>query len=138
MTTVYDFYSRHPLDFLRSLKAAGASGIARYLTEDPTDPRATSRGEVDDAHAVGLAEHFVFEMNPTSAAYSAAGQGARDAQHALAFLDRLGAPAGTVVYFTVDANLDPLVTVAYFNAVDAALQARVGRAAGGVYGFQGM
>ena len=32
------------IDFLRQLKAAGASGIPRYLTDDLTDPRANIGG----------------------------------------------------------------------------------------------
>lgn len=139
MTTVADFYSAQPAEFYRCLKSKGYSGIARYLVADPgSDPRAITPQEVQDAHAAGLEIHFFFEMNPTTPDYFTSANGSRDAHSAIAHLDWLGAPQGSVVYFTIDA---PASTIpanaptldAYFNAVETVCGTRI---TPGLYGFQ--
>jgi hypothetical protein len=134
-TTVVDYFSPHDRTFMDCIKANGASGIARYLTNSPTDQRQITRQEVSDAHAAGLAVHFFYEMNPTFAAYFTFAQGAEDCRQAIERLRELGAPNGTVVYFAVDANIDPLLVDPYMNGVDSM---RTPQVIPGVYGFQRM
>jgi hypothetical protein len=100
---VVDYFGPHDLAFMRCLALAGVAGIARYLTNNPADPRQITAQEVGDAHAAGLAVHFFYEMNPTYPGYFTRAQGAEDCRQAVARLEELGAPEGTVVYFAVDA-----------------------------------
>lgn len=133
--TVLDFFARQDRDTLACFKASGASGIARYLTDSPFDRRQISKAEVADAHAVGLGVHFAYEMNPTYPAYFTFPQGAEDCRQAQERLTELGAPDGTVVYFTVDTNVDPVLTVGYFNGIESAATPRI---TPGIYGYQRM
>lgn len=133
MTVVLDFYSRQPLSTLQCFKASGADGIARYLTNSMADVRQITKAEVDDAHTAGLAVHFFYEENPTWAGYFTFAQGAEDARQAEARLAELGAPDGTVVYYAVDTNIDPNLTVAYFNGVESATTPK---SIPGGYGYQ--
>jgi hypothetical protein len=102
-TLVVDYFSTHGRSFMDCLAKKSVSGIARYLTNTPSDARQVSDSEVADAHAAGLAVHFFYEMNPTYAAYFTYAQGAEDCRQAVERLRELGAPEGSVVYFAVDA-----------------------------------
>ncbi len=136
MSTVYDYYADHGADFLRCLKAAGASGIARYLTDSLNDPRQLSLEEVQAAHAEGLAVHLVYEMSPTTPGYFTFAQGAADCQQAQARLKDLLAPDGSVVYFAVDAppSVIPVAVLdAYFNGVESVQTPAI---VPGIYGFE--
>jgi hypothetical protein len=134
-TVVLDYYGPHDKTFLQCIQTGGASGIARYLTASFNDPRQITAQEVADAHAIGLAVYFAYEMNPTWAGYFTYPQGAEDCRQAVARLTALGAPDGTVVYFAVDVNVDPNLTVGYFNGVESAVTPKI---VPGVYGYQVM
>jgi hypothetical protein len=135
MTTVLDYYAVQNRATLQCFKNGGADGIAHYLTASMSDPREINRQELEDSHAVDLAVHLVYEMNPTYAGYFTFAQGAEDCRQAQARLVDLGAPEGTVVYFTVDVNIDPNLTVEYFNGVASAVTPKI---IAGCYGFQRM
>lgn len=134
-TMVVDYFSPHDRAFMDCLKASGVSGIARYLTNSPTDPRQITPQEVADAHAAGLAVHLVFEMNPTYPGYFTFPRGAEDCRQAVARLRELGAPQGTVVYFAVDTDINPALVDVYMNGVDSM---RTPQISPGVYGYQRM
>lgn len=136
MSEVLDFFGPHDAAFYRCIKASGASGVARYLTNSPTDPRQITPQEVADAHAAGLDIHFAYEMSPTYAAYFTFAQGAEDCRQAQNRLAELGAPDGTVVYFAVDAPASTIPVAVlddYFNGVESAATPRIHP---GIYGFQ--
>ena len=135
MTTVVDFYGPHEPSFYQCLRASGASGVARYLTASRSDPRELTSEEVAAANAAGLAVYVAYEMNPTRPEYFTFAQGAEDCRRAQDRLADLGAPDGTVVYFTVDVNIDPNLTVEYFNGVESAVTPRI---VPGCYGYQVM
>lgn len=135
MSEVLDYYAVQSRATLACFKDSGAAGIAHYLTASMSDPREINRQELEDAHAVGLAVHLVYEMNPTYAGYFTFAQGAEDCRKAQERLADLGAPDGTVVYFTVDTNIDPVLTIEYFNGVESAVTPRL---VPGVYGYQRM
>lgn len=102
--TIIDYYSPHDEATMRCWAQNGVTGIARYLVQSPNiDARAITPTEVETAHRVGLSVHFFFEMNPTTPQYFTRAQGQNDAVAAVAHLQWLGAPRGSVVYFTVDA-----------------------------------
>lgn len=132
---VVDYYGSHPREVLQCLKASGVGGIARYLTNSPTDARQLTPQEYADAKAEGLAVYFVYEMNPTYTGYFTFAQGAEDCRQAQARLKELGAPDAAVVYFTVDVNIDPDLVVEYFNGIDSAATPAI---TPGVYGYQRM
>ncbi len=134
-TVVLDFYGPHGRDFLNCLKAGGATGIARYLTNNRNDPRQITPQEVADAHAAGLEIHFFYEGNSTFPGYFTYPQGIVDCGMAVARLTELNAPLGTVVYFAVDVNLDPNITIPYFNAIEATKTVAI---TPGGYGYQRM
>ena len=129
---VLDYFSAHDK---ATMAAFNTGGIARYLTNSPADARQLTPQEVLDAHALGLAVHLFFEMNPTYPAYFTFAQGAEDCRQAQARLAELGAPDGTVVYFTVDTNIEPSLTPEYFNGVESAVTPRI---IPGLYGYQRM
>lgn len=131
---VLDYFSPHPRDVLACFKQ-NADGIARYLTNSPSDQRQITPQEVADAHDVGLSIYFFYEMNPTYPAYFTYTQGAEDCHQAQARLTELGAPDGTVVYFAVDANVEPSLTTGYFNGIESVATPRI---TPGLYGFQRM
>jgi len=141
MSRVVDYYAGHPRSVLQCFRDDhGVQGIARYLVNDPgTDPRAARPYEIADAHALGLAVHFWFEMDPTTSAYFTHARGLADCQAAIAHLDLIGAPAGTVVYFAIDAPasvIPPPAIVPYFNAVEQVAAQSGGRIIPGLYGFE--
>jgi len=138
VTIVVDYYSDFLLPddsaaFMRCLKASGIDAIARYLTASMGDARQLTVREVADAHAAGLGVIFVFEMNPTYPGYFTFAQGVSDCQNAHARLIDLGAPAPSVVYFTVDANIAPALTTPYFDGIESVVGDAV--IAGG-YGYE--
>lgn len=138
---VLDYYSAHDHGTMACFAANGATGIARYLVDDPAnDPRALTAQEVADAHELGLSVHCFFEMNPTYAAYFTLAQGQHDARSALAHLRMLGAPHGTVVYFAVDAPASRVpvnVLDEYCNGIQDVLDNEDdGLIAPGLYGFE--
>lgn len=130
MAEVLDYFSPHDRATMAAFKTGG---IARYLTNSPNDPRQVTPQEIADAHALGLSVHFFYEMNPTYPAYFTFGQGAEDCRQAQARLGELGAPDRTVVYFTVDTNIEPSLTVAYFNGVESVVTPKIDP---GGYGYQ--
>lgn len=132
---VLDYYAVQNRATLQCFKDSGVSGIAHYLTTSMSDPREINRQELEDSHAVGLAVHLFYEMNPTYPAYFTFAQGAEDCRQAQNRLADLGAPDGTVVYFTVDTNLEPTRVVEYFNGVESAKTPRI---TPGLYGYQRM
>lgn len=132
MTVVVDYFSPHDRAFMDCLVQNGVAGIARYLTNSPRDKRQITPQEIDDAHAAGLAIHFWYEMNPTYPGYFTFAQGAEDCRQAVYRLQELGAPAGTVVYFTVDTNMDPQLADEYFNGVESMVTPQI---APGIYGY---
>lgn len=139
MKPVVDFYGPHDQAFYSCLALNGYHGIARYLTDGP-DPRAITAQEVAFAHNAGLEIHFFYEMRPTYVGYFTEKQGAADARAALTHLRALGAPNGTVVYFTVDAppgTIPPFRLDPYFKAVEETLKAEGGGLiVPGIYGFE--
>ncbi len=139
MTRMFlDYDKVATLDELRAFVAAGAAGIVRYIRLSDADPTEITRQEVVDAHSVGLEVLFVIESNPTFPGYFTAVNGERDAQRCLAFLDALGAPAAVPFYLPVDTNIDPNLTLPYFNAADPIIQASPRAGSGGVYGYETM
>lgn len=135
MNIVLDFYGPHT-EATYGCLAQNAQGIARYLTNSPHDPRQLTPDEVRWAHAAGLEVHVVYEMAPTYAGYFTFDQGVADCQNAMARLDELGAPEGTVCYFAVDAppsTIPVSVLDEYFNGVASVQTSRI---VPGIYGFQ--
>jgi hypothetical protein len=135
-TLVVDYFSTHGRSFMDCLAKKSVSGIARYLTNTPSDARQVSDSEVADAHAAGLAVHFFYEMNPTYAAYFTYAQGAEDCRQAVERLRELGAPEGSVVYFAVDAppsRIAPSLLDEYFNGIESMATPQI---TPGLYGFQ--
>lgn len=133
MTEVLDYYAVQSPETLQCLKASGAGGIAHYLTASMSDPREINRQELENALAAGLEVHLVYEMNPTYPGYFTFAQGIQDCLQAQARLNDLGAPDGTVVYFTVDVNIDPNLVTEYFNGVESVATPRI---VPGGYGYQ--
>jgi len=95
-----------------------------------------TRADIDAILDAGLELHFVYETNPTYEGYFTWAQGRADANACIAMAAARGLPTATVVYLTVDVNLDPVKTIPYFNAADPLLAASP--VVGGVYGFQSM
>lgn len=133
MGVVIDYFSPHGRTFMDCVAAQGVNGIARYLTNSPTDARQVTESEIADAHAAGLSVHFFYEMSPTYPAYFTYAQGAEDCRQAVYRLREIGAPDGTVVYFTVDVNVDPNIVVEYFNGIDSMTTPQI---VPGGYGFE--
>jgi hypothetical protein len=128
---VLDFYGPHDAGTMAGFRT---EGIGRYLTNSETDPRQITPQEVADAHALGLAVHFFYEMNPTYPSYFTFAQGVEDCRQAKARLAWLGAPNGTVVYFTVDTNqVDGPMVAEYFNGIASEQTAQI---VPGLYGYQ--
>jgi len=127
---VLDYYSPKDRDTIAQFQT---QGIARYLTNSPNDIRQVTKQEVDDALALGLSVHFFYEMNPTYPAYFTHAQGQEDCRQAQWRLAELGAPRDTVVYFTVDTNIEPSLCDEYFNGVESGVTPAI---IPGAYGYQ--
>lgn len=127
---VLDYYSAKDK---ATMAGFGTQGIARYLTNSPFDPRQVTKQEVQDAHDLGLSFYFFYEMNPTYPAYFTFQQGAEDCRQAQDRLKELGAPNETVVYFTVDTNIEPSACDVYFNGVESVKTPAI---VPGAYGYQ--
>jgi hypothetical protein len=125
-----DYYpGQTTLAIATCLKASGVDEVVLYINR-------CTRADIDALLAAGLGVHFVFETNPTYDSYFSAAQGHIDAMYAVSAANDLGLPTNTVVYLTVDENIDPRKTVPYFNAADTVFAGS--RILGGVYGFQSM
>jgi len=129
---VLDYFSAHDK---ATMEAFQTQGIGRYLTSSSQDVRQLTTQEVSDAHSLGLSIHLFYEMNPTYLAYFTFAQGAEDCRQAQARLAELGAPDGTVVYFTVDTNVGPEMIVEYFNGIESSQTPAI---TPGIYGYQRM
>ena len=85
------------------LKAAGMQFVCRYIAPPGTtyDWKRLRTTEAVGLHRAGLNIVLVFESSAKRATGGSVA-GTQDAKYALAELKRLGAPAGTVVYFACD------------------------------------
>lgn len=87
------------------IKAAGYSGVIRYLSDDTTG-KTLGAAERDDYHASGLSIRLVWE-NGAQAALGGHTQGLQDGQHALKQAQALGFPKGLGMYYAVDFDATP-------------------------------
>lgn len=103
-----------------AIKAAGYTGVIRYLSSDKTGKTMGST-ELQDLRSNALDVGFVWE-DYANAALSGEAQGVKDAQAALAQANALGVPSSVALYFAVDVNTtDTADTIAYFKGVNSVI-----------------
>jgi len=114
----------------KAAKAAGYAAWGRYLTGS----YAMTASEVQEATAAGIGLWSIFEENAQSA-LGGANQGLTDAKTAVAAAVKLGQPASSAIYCTVDFDPTPEqlpTVVSYCKAFVVEVRAHNFR--GGVYG----
>ena len=117
-----------------ALKAAGVTGILRYLAKQHGSTVVTpvTKAEIAGYHAAGIDVGIIYE--DSSATWMAGGQpaGVQAGQWVAAQLVNLGLPTSTVVYYCAD---DPGISAAAVNScLDGAASVR-GRSTTGLYAF---
>ena len=115
----------------RKLKQEGISFVGRYLVPE-TMSKALTATEAQALRDAGLAILLCYESSAARMKGGAAA-GAADAATARALAEKLGVPAGTVIFFACDYNIpdaDLITAEQYVRAANAAL----GRYCVGVYG----
>ena len=112
MTLLLDYAWARPSP--ATIKAAGYSGVMRYLSGDAS--KNLSAGERDVMLAAGLSIGLVWE---TTAARAGAGfnAGAADAVAAEAQANALGYPLSAVLFYAVDYDATPAQVAPYFAGV---------------------
>jgi LysM repeat protein len=90
----------------KAIKAAGYSGVLRYLSHDTTGKN-LSASERDDYFANGLSIRLVYE-NGSQAALGGHAQGFSDGQNALQLAQALGLPKSYGIYYAVDFDATPV------------------------------
>jgi len=133
MGEVLDYYAVQSRATLQCFKNSGATGIAHYLTASMSDPRQINRQELEDALAVGLEVYLMYEMNPTYPGYFTFAQGVQDCLQAQQRLTDLEITTPTIVRFTVDVNVNPEITDAYFKGIESVVTPLI---IPGGYGYQ--
>lgn len=99
------------LSDIQTLKANGYSTIGRYLTgsvgvgADRRDKYLT-RAEINNITANGMNVFPIYQDGGWSLDYFTASQGVHDAQAARQAAHRLGFPAGTIIYFAADLDIE--------------------------------
>ena len=121
MTLLIDYSAARPTP--ATIKAAGYSGVMRYLSTDPG--KNLQPAERDALLAEGLSIGLVWE---TTAARSADGfaAGAADAKAAEEQAAALGLPAGLPIFYAVDFDADPAAVKGYFDGVHSVATRPVG------------
>ena len=112
MTLILDYAWAKPTP--AAIKAAGYSGVMRYLSTDAT--KNLSKTEATGLLAAGLSIGLVWE---TTAQRAGAGfaAGAADAATAEAQADALGYPSTAVLFYAVDYDAAPSAVAPYFAGV---------------------
>lgn len=114
------------------LAEAGILLACRYLSTPP-NPKNVTEGEIQSLHANGIGVLLNWEGG-ASRTLSGAAAGAADGAQAGAMARELGAPAGTVIYFSTDFDAVPAqypTIAAYYVAASDALPPEYGA---GAYG----
>lgn len=134
MTTAILDTNRNTYGHYDALKAAGVKTVIRYIAAGLTaEEKVIKPGEAKAIADAGLRLGLVYEIGGKPSGPSV---GARDGQFALAYAPTVGAPAGAIIWYTVDydaglADLSGIVLA--FQAFRSALQGkyRVGAYASG-------
>lgn len=120
MGDVYDYsWARPSAD---SIKAAGGTGVIRYLGHDRTG-KCITLDEYEQLKAAGLEVGLVWELWATRAkeGYDA---GAADARDANLQADMLGYPTDAAIYYACDTHAIGSLTAAYYFAGVASVPGR--------------
>lgn len=121
MTQLIDYSTARPSP--ASIRAAGYSGVLRYLSNYP--PKNLSASERDGLLAAGLTIGLVWETTATRAnqGFSA---GQDDARAAEAQADVLGYPGGCPIFYAVDYDAVPSAVTPYFAGATSVASRPVG------------
>lgn len=113
MTTyALDYSYRHPNP--ADIKRAGYVGAIRYFSHDPA--KDLTLDEVKELHANGLWVSIVWETTAQRAVEGKAA-GIADRKEAEYRAAKIGAPKGIVLWYAVDADVDPSSVKPYFAGV---------------------
>ena len=121
MTLILDYSFARPNP--AAMKAAGYSGVMRYLSYDST--KNLSKTEAIGLHAAGLDIGLVWETTATRAGEGSIA-GAVDAIAAEAQATALGYPADAVIFYGVDYDAAPQAVAPYFAGVKSKARRPVG------------
>lgn len=113
-----------------AIRAAGYSGVCRYLTGQG---KALTASERDALFAAGLDLLLNFEQNADNAKGGYA-QGLKDGKAAANAADALGAPRGMAIYFSVDYDTAASYPAVVANYLKGCAAGMAGRYEMGVYG----
>ena len=100
-------------------KNAGYSFVCRYYS-NPGNLKNLTKAEAIDATTAGLTIAVVYETNPTHASYFTYSQGQSDCAAAVSMALSIGQYTGSVIYFAVDYDAQPVDFPAikqYFNGI---------------------
>lgn len=124
---VIDYAFTHPNPL--AIKAAGAIGVVRYLSPDPT--KNLTAVEIEALYAAGLDYAMVWEST-AQAMLGGAAQGIKDGQRAAELAEMIGAPANQPIYYAADFD----ATTANIAACAAYMLAAINSSdrPGGLYG----
>lgn len=117
------------------LVAKGYGWVARYLFDHSSFKDLLTHSEAVALSKAGLYIVSVWENGfPTTDGYFTAAQGGIDGAHAARHAFDAGQPAGTPIYFAVDHDVDPHITLPYFQQVRVGLRGAGAHYLAGVYG----
>lgn len=118
-----------------AVKATGAEFVVRYVG---TSTKCLTAGELAGWHKAGIAVGLVYET--TGVTYTGGhAAGLRDGANAAEAAKKLGAPAGTPIWFAIDADTRDHTTVAaYYAGCVAASGDYKARLYGGFYVIEAM
>lgn len=126
----YDYAWGYSSHVPAALKAANASFVVRYIG---TSSKCIGATERDALHVAGLTIGLVYETTGTTYK-NGAEAGKVDGAAAAAAAKALGAPAGTIIWFAIDAQTTDYISVrAYLAGVAAACSAYAARLYGDYY-----
>lgn len=102
----------------KALKDAGYDVVGRYLT----NKFAMTTEEINNIFKAGLEIFAIYEYGSTLSYYSESGRGTKDGEAARDAALALGIPAGTVLYFAIDYDMEDYqvtnVVIPYFEEIN--------------------
>lgn len=102
----------------KALKDAGYDVVGRYLT----NKFAMTTEEINNIFKAGLEIFAIYEYGSTLSYYSESGRGTKDGEAARDAAIALGIPAGTVLYFAIDYDMEDYqvtnVVIPYFEEIN--------------------
>lgn len=130
MSLYLDFHTRKPAPILGCFKAQGVAGIARYYDGGRVPGKGLTYAEAQDAAAVGLRIHTVYETSggadidgfPFGGDYFSYSQGWRDWLEAVVDANSARQPRGTPIFLAVDRHMpvdDGRLTAYFQGATDS-------------------